>query len=221
MTDGYRQNTVSSEVLRGFIERIEALREQKASLADGEKCVFAEAKAGGFVAASIRYVLKARAMKPSDYQEAQALADMYMSALGMAPEPPLFRAANLMAVDTAAREQYIEALKKFVPNNGSIIVEAGARPVRLTRAANGEVSVSEIVESPAPAAASSSPLSRPGAAKKDVPDVLPAEAEELGRLAALADVAIIKNPFPFGDDRRARWDLGWRRGSGSDGMGPQ
>jgi hypothetical protein len=45
-------------------------------------------------------------------------------------------------------------------------------------------------------------------------------AELLGREAFKADEPIIKNPFPFGDERRPRWDEGWRKESGTDGMGP-
>lgn len=41
----------------------------------------------------------------------------------------------------------------------------------------------------------------------------------LGAQAFKDNVAIVKNPFPFGDGRRPRWDEGWRRASGTDGMG--
>jgi hypothetical protein len=44
-------------------------------------------------------------------------------------------------------------------------------------------------------------------------------AEELGRKAARDGKAIIDNPFPFGDARRARFDEGWRKESETDGMG--
>jgi hypothetical protein len=42
----------------------------------------------------------------------------------------------------------------------------------------------------------------------------------LGGEAFAANQPIIVNPFPFGDGRRAKWDLGWRKASGTDGMGP-
>lgn len=44
-------------------------------------------------------------------------------------------------------------------------------------------------------------------------------AEELGRKAARDGKAVIDNPFPFGDPRRARFDEGWRKESETDGMG--
>ncbi len=220
MTDStMKKNSVSGEELRAFIERVERIREDKKALADDEKVVIAELKAAGFNTAIVRHCLKVRAQKPSDFHEAQALADMYLSALGMLPEPPLFRAVSAMSVDVMVREQVVDALKKFVPANGSIVVEAGGTPLRLQRDLDGTVSVEEVIAKPA------REQQEPGAAKKqkqkpDVPDVDPEEAEQLGRDAAKADLPIIKNPFPFGDARRARWDLGWRKQSGSDGMGP-
>lgn len=45
-----------------------------------------------------------------------------------------------------------------------------------------------------------------------------ADAEELGRKAARDGKPVIDNPFPFNDPRRARFDEGWRKESGSDGM---
>jgi|SRR5581483_10732244 len=44
-------------------------------------------------------------------------------------------------------------------------------------------------------------------------------AEALGGDAFREGAAIVKNPFPFADPRRARWDKGWRAAAGSDGMG--
>lgn len=211
-------NGVSGERLRSFIERIEHIRADKKDLAEDEKVVMAELKADGFDPAIVRHVVKIRAAKPADVQEAQILADMYLSALGMAPEPPLFRAANLMAVDTAAKESVIEALKKFVPDNGSIVVEAGGVPMRLTRDKDGVVSVADVIApKPQPSHHNASSPSKPRA---DVPDVTADEAEALGKQAAKDNKAVISNPFPFGDSRRARWDGGWRIGAGNDGMGP-
>lgn len=213
------RNSVSGEQLRGFVERIEAIREQVKDLSDDEKVIFAEAQAAGLVPKVVRYVLKVRATKPSDFQEAQALADMYLSALGMAPEPPLFRAMGLISVDVNAREQIVEALKKFVPAAGSITIDGGGGvPIRLTRTKDGAVEVAEITKL---ATAPSEPAKpKPAKDKPPVPDVDPDGAEALGRQAAQDDVPIIANPFPFGDPRRPRWDVGWRREAGSDGMGP-
>lgn len=213
------KNTVSGDLLRGYIERVENIRAQKKQLGADEGAVIAEAKANGFVPAGLRNVLRLRQMKPSDRAEAETLRDMYLHALGMDSEPPLFRAVGLMSVDITAKDSVIEAMKKFVPANGSITVEAGGKPVKLTRDKEGNITITEVIEKPvAPAAASTKPTGKP---KADVPDVDDEGAEKLGRAAFSADVAIIDNPFPYGDSRRAKWDEGWRAQSGTDGMGPE
>ncbi len=92
------RNSVAGEELRGYIERIERLREEKKELAEDEKLVMAEAKNAGFDTKMIRHCIKVRAAKPSDVEEARALEDLYLSALGMRSELPLFRSIDLMNV---------------------------------------------------------------------------------------------------------------------------
>jgi len=215
------QNTIGGELLRGFVERVENLDAQIKQLQQDKGVVMAEAKAANLIPADIRYIVKKRKMKPSDRAEAEALEDMYLHAMGMAADNPLFRAVGLMKVDITARESVIEAMKSFVPANGSITVEAGGAPVRLTRDKDGNISVTEVIETPVEpgkAGAAKRPAAPP---KVDVPDVDSDGAIKLGRAAFKADVPIINNPFPFGDSRRAHWDKGWRIESGGDGMGPE
>lgn len=214
------QNTVSGEQLRGYIERIERIRGEKDALGQDEAAIYADAKANGFTPAAMKAVVKIRAMKPHDRQEFEAMLDMYLHALGMAAEPPLFRAAGLMSIDTAAREQVIERMKEFAPaaGLGDITVTMGGKSLRLARETDGTVAVTEVLASPPP------PPARPGARtplpKADVPDVDGAGAEALGRQYARENKPVIDNPFPFGDARRPRFDEGWRKETGSDGMGP-
>ncbi len=215
------KNSVSGEQIRSYVERYERLEVEKKEIGDEQKAVMAEAKAAGFDTKTLRHCIKVRTKKPADYHEAQALADMYLSALGMVTEPPLFRAANRIGVDIAAKESVIEALKNFVPENGSIVIEAGGAPVRLTRDKDGTVTAQDVVERPAPTAGSAPQAGRRNRTPQDVPDVSPDEAEALGAQAARDNIPIIKNPFPFGDERRPRWDKGWRAGSGNGGFGPE
>jgi uncharacterized protein (UPF0335 family) len=215
------KNSVSGEQIRSYVERYERLEVEKKDISEDQKLVMAEAKAAGFDTKILRHCIKVRTKKPADYHEAQALADMYLSALGMVTEPPLFRAANRIGVDIAARESVIEALKNFVPENGSIVIEAGGAPVRLTRDKDGTVTSQEVVERPAPIAGSAPPAGRRNRATQDVPDVSSEEAEAMGAQAARDNTPIIKNPFPFGDARRPAWDKGWRAGGGNGGFGPE
>jgi uncharacterized protein (UPF0335 family) len=211
------KNTIAGELLRGFVERVENINEQIKSLGKDKAVVMAEAKQANLVPAGITYIVKKRKMKPSERSEAEALEDMYLHAMGMEADVPLFRAVGLMKVDIASRESVIDAMKKFVPVNGSITVEAGGAPVRMTRDADGNISITEVIEKPV-----QQELPKTGkksAPKPEVPDVSPDVAESMGRQAFTDDEPIIANPFPYGDARRARWDQGWRDESGSDGMG--
>lgn len=216
MTMGH--NTIAGEALRAFVERLERIDGEKKQLTDDAAAVMADAKAQGFLPAAIRFIIKKRKMKPSDRQESEALEDTYLHAMGMANETPLFRHVNNMSVDITSREEVIESMKKFVPTDGSITIEAGGVPIRLTRGKDGEVTIIEVVERPP--SKPKSPGAKPGAPKAEVPDVDAEGAEALGRRAHKDDVPIINNPFPFGDTRRPAWDKGWRDESGTDGMGP-
>lgn len=214
------RNTVSSDRLRSFVERIERLREHKKQLSDDEKAVTAEAKAEGFTPGAIRYVIKVRAEKPHDRQEREAMQDIYLHALGMDIEPPLFRYAGLAAVDNSACEQVIAGMRDFVPPHGQghIDVRFGASTIRLVRQKDGTVTETEVVEKPV--APRSEPSLASAAPRESVPEVDVDGAFELGRQYARDNRAVIENPFPFGDPRRAKFDEGWRRENGGDGMGP-
>jgi uncharacterized protein (UPF0335 family) len=218
MTMSMGKNTIAGELLRGFVERLDNIADQKKQLTDDAAAVMAEAKASGLVPVAVRFVIKKRKMKPSDRQECEALEDTYLHSMGMATDTPLFRYVGLMSVDTNSRESVIDAMKKFVPATGSITIEAGGSPVRLTRDKEGNISVTEVIEKPVqqnmPEAGKRQPPPKAAA-----PDVTADVAESMGRQAFKDDVPIINNPFPFGDARRPRWDKGWREEGGGDGMG--
>lgn len=213
------RNTVSGRQLLAFIERIERIREQKKQLADDEKQVFAEMKATGFDNKTARNVLRRRAARPADVEEAETMLDMYLHAIGMATDTPLFRAVGQMSVDLAARDEVIEAFKQLVPNEGEIIVKIGKQPVRLWRDENGQAHAEDLIEKPKPASKPASAV--PERQQREVPDVDMKGARELGAAAYKANQPITSNPFPWDDKRRPEFDAGWREASGSDGMGPQ
>ena len=79
--------------LKSFIERIERLEEEKASLGDDLKAVYADAKAFGFDTRTIRRVVKLRKMDGSGREEQTALLDLYCAAVGF-DYTPLGRAAR-------------------------------------------------------------------------------------------------------------------------------
>lgn len=84
---------VAGERLRSFIQRIERLEEEKKTISEDIREVFAEAKSNGFDPKIMRQVIKLRKMEVADRQEQEALLETYLTALGMAepadePEPP-------------------------------------------------------------------------------------------------------------------------------------
>lgn len=77
-------DTVAAGQLRAFIERIERLEEEKRTIADDIKDVYAEMKGTGFDTKAVRAIIRLRKLDPAERQEAEAMLDLYMSALGMA-----------------------------------------------------------------------------------------------------------------------------------------
>jgi len=75
--------TVAAGQLRAFIERIERVQEDIDALTDDRKEIYAECKAMGFDTKAVRTIVKLRKMDQAERQEAEAILDLYKSALGM------------------------------------------------------------------------------------------------------------------------------------------
>ena len=76
--------TVAAGQLRAFIERIERLEEEKQSLSDDIKDVYAEMKGTGFDTKAVRTIVRLRNKVQAERQEEEAILDLYKAALGMA-----------------------------------------------------------------------------------------------------------------------------------------
>ena len=76
--------TVAAGQLRAFIERIERLEEEKQTIADDIKDVFAEMKGTGFDTKAVRTIIRLRKKDQAERQEEEAILDLDMAALGMA-----------------------------------------------------------------------------------------------------------------------------------------
>ena len=74
---------VARDQLRTIVERIERLEEEKKAIADDIKDVYAEAKGNGFDVKTLRQVVRLRKVEAAERQEAEAMLDLYLSALGM------------------------------------------------------------------------------------------------------------------------------------------
>lgn len=212
------RNTLDSKKLLGFVERIERLGTQIAELKADIKVVKSEAEREGYKGAGLALAVKVRAQKPSAFREAEDLRGLYLHAIGMAAEPPLFKMMESMVSDQMGRDAVIERMKELVPAGAQIVVHMDGPPIRLFRDKEGRAHAEEVREDNKQSSGAPSPL--PERPKPDVPVCTAAEAEELGAADYRADKPITANPFPFGDKRQARWEKGWRGVAGSDGMGP-
>lgn len=76
--------TVAAERLRSFLERVERLEEEKATISGDIKEVFAEAKGEGYDTKTLRKVIRLRKMDRAKRDEEEALLELYLSALGEA-----------------------------------------------------------------------------------------------------------------------------------------
>jgi uncharacterized protein (UPF0335 family) len=74
---------IQADQLRLLIERIERLEEEKKGIADDIKDVYGEAKAVGYDPKIMRQVVRLRKMERNAREEAEALLDMYKTALGL------------------------------------------------------------------------------------------------------------------------------------------
>lgn len=73
-----------ADQLKHFIERLERLDGERQTVVDDMKDVLAEAKSNGYDPKIIRQILKIRKMEKAEREEAEALLDTYMHAIGMA-----------------------------------------------------------------------------------------------------------------------------------------
>ena len=73
----------SREYLNQFMARIERLEEDKKTVLEDIKEVYAEAKAQGFDAKILRQIVRIRKMDKAKLDEQEELIDLYKHALGM------------------------------------------------------------------------------------------------------------------------------------------
>jgi len=75
--------TMAAGQLRAFIERIERLEEEKRTIADDIREVYAEMKGAGFDTRAVRTIVGLRKKDQAERQEEEAMIDLYKNALGM------------------------------------------------------------------------------------------------------------------------------------------
>lgn len=74
---------ISADRLRSFVERVEKLEEERKAIGGDIRDVYSEAKGVGYDVKTMRKIVQIRAQDVADRDEAEALLDTYMLALGM------------------------------------------------------------------------------------------------------------------------------------------
>jgi uncharacterized protein (UPF0335 family) len=69
--------------LKATVERIERLEEEKKTLSDDIRDVYAEAKGNGYDVAAIKTIVRLRKQDANERAEAETILETYMQALGM------------------------------------------------------------------------------------------------------------------------------------------
>jgi uncharacterized protein (UPF0335 family) len=73
----------AKEHLKSFINRIERLNEERDALTADIREVFSEAKGTGFDTRIMRQVIRMRKLDKADFQEQEAILDLYLTAMDM------------------------------------------------------------------------------------------------------------------------------------------
>jgi uncharacterized protein (UPF0335 family) len=73
----------AKDQLKAIISRIEKLEEEKKTISDDIRDVYAEAKGTGFDVKALRTVIRMRKQDANERQEQEAILETYLHALGM------------------------------------------------------------------------------------------------------------------------------------------
>jgi uncharacterized protein (UPF0335 family) len=90
---GDNSTRFAKDQLKAFVERIERLEEEKKTIADDIRDVYAEAKGNGFDVKALRAVIRLRKQDVQARTEHELILETYMNALGMLADTPLGQAA--------------------------------------------------------------------------------------------------------------------------------
>ncbi|SEG64367.1 DUF2312 domain-containing protein [Bosea lathyri] len=74
---------VAGDQLKSIVERIERLEEEKKTISDDVKEVYAEAKGNGYDVKILRKVIAIRKRDANERAEEEAILDLYLQAVGV------------------------------------------------------------------------------------------------------------------------------------------
>ena len=73
----------AKDQLKAFVERIERLEEEKKTISDDIRDVYAEAKGNGFDVKALRTIVRLRKLDTDERREQEEILETYLQALGM------------------------------------------------------------------------------------------------------------------------------------------
>lgn len=74
---------LSKEQLKSIIERVERLEEEKKTIADDIRDIYAEAKGNGYDVKALRTIVRMRKQDVDERRDQEAVLETYLHALGM------------------------------------------------------------------------------------------------------------------------------------------
>lgn len=81
-TDSGMDDPIQGDQLKSIVERIERLEEEKKTISDDIKEVYAEAKGNGYDVKVLRMVIRIRKRDAQERAEEEAILDLYLQAVG-------------------------------------------------------------------------------------------------------------------------------------------
>ena len=82
MSEIGHNSKIAKDHLKAIVERIERLEEEKKTISDDIRDVYAEAKGNGFDVKALRTIVRMRKQDANERQEQEAILETYMQALG-------------------------------------------------------------------------------------------------------------------------------------------
>jgi uncharacterized protein (UPF0335 family) len=83
VTEESPSTSFAKEQLKAIIERIERLEEEKKTISDDIRDVYAEAKGNGFEVKALRTIVRMRKQDADERREHETILETYLHALGM------------------------------------------------------------------------------------------------------------------------------------------
>jgi uncharacterized protein (UPF0335 family) len=139
--------------LKGFVERVERLEEEKKGLQDDIRTVIEELKASGFHVKTFRKVIALRKVDRSKREEEESLLDLYLHALGMTPIETAIAEAQEAADKVGEGVSTVDPIARSAKKSGSRRKKGDAPTLALVEPPAGNASGEPAGDAPPPAAA--------------------------------------------------------------------